>query len=110
MSKPVALLSEKDLQAGIVRAAKALGWLVFYDTMPIRSVPGWPDLVMLHVEKKRLYVWELKNEQGIVSAAQQQWLDAWVAVLSAIVSPKGTHVSVAVVRPSGLEEAYAALV
>ena len=99
--------TEKEMQASIVKAAKECGWLVYYDTVPFRSVPGWPDLVLLHREKKRILIWELKTAHGILSAAQAEWLDAWKEILGAIVSPApGDHVSVGVITPANLEEAY----
>ena len=91
-------MTEKELSAAIVKAARECGWLVARTWLSKFSPAGEPDLRM--VRTGRLLVWELKSDTGIVSPAQQEWLDAYRQV---------PGVDVRVVRPADLEEAYVAL-
>lgn len=67
-------LTEAALQAGIVRAARQLGWLVYHPWSSINSAAGYPDLTM--VKGKRIVWCEVKSSKGRLSAAQVEWLDA----------------------------------
>lgn len=96
-------LSEADWQAQVLDVAAFYGWRAHHAPRAgIRrngtvrrthnTQPGAPDLLL--VRGIRVVFAELKREgpQGVVSAAQQEWLDALAA----------TSVEVYVFRPSDL--------
>ena len=64
--------SEKDFQRALVKAAKRMGWLVYHSIDPLRSEPGFPDLVL--VRRGRVVLAELKTRKGKLTAAQSSWL------------------------------------
>lgn len=66
-------MSEREWQAQVVDAARLLGWRVYHTHDSRRSEPGWPDLALV---RDRLVMAELKTENGRVSEAQSDWLDA----------------------------------
>jgi hypothetical protein len=65
-------ISEKVFQSQILEAARYLGWLPYHVFDSRRSVPGFPDLVL--VRPPRALFAELKTEKGVLSAAQTAWL------------------------------------
>ena len=79
---------EKDFQAAVLQVARLRGWLVAhfgntvkivkrgddYKTIPDRDAAGFPDLVL--VRRDRVLYVELKLDKGVVSEAQDLWLDA----------------------------------
>ena len=67
-------LTEKQLSAHIVRLAQMLGYLVYHTYDSRRSARGFPDLVLVHVNRPIIFA-ELKSERGRVSPDQQNWLD-----------------------------------
>lgn len=67
-------MTEKQLQAAIVRLAKLRGWMTYHTYDSRRSEPGFPDLVLVRGEAA-LYR-ELKAGQGRLTEAQRKWLDA----------------------------------
>lgn len=66
-------LGEREWQAQVVALAKTEGWAVYHTHDSRRSEPGFPDLVM--VRGVQLIILELKTEKGVVSDAQQEWID-----------------------------------
>lgn len=79
----VATERERPFQDEVVRTARALGWrAVHFADARLRSgqravaveydARGWPDLVLV---RERVVFAELKVENGIVSAAQGEWLE-----------------------------------
>jgi hypothetical protein len=77
-------MTEKELQANIIKMAHALGWLVMH-TRPslnrrgqwatqLTGDPGFPDLVL--AKDEQVLIWELKTEKGILSDSQREWLNA----------------------------------
>ena len=90
--------SERNLQARILEAARALRWLPFHVFDSRRSQPGFPDLVL--VRPPRLIFAELKSAKGRITAEQQQWLD----LLSQI-----PGVEIFVWRPADLQDAIGIL-
>jgi VRR-NUC domain. len=65
--------TEKEFQQSIINVAHLLGWKVYHTWSSIRSVAGFPDLVL--VRRDRLIFAEVKTENGKVTKAQQEWLD-----------------------------------
>lgn len=69
-------MTEAQFQSAIITLATRLGWMHYHTHDSRRSVPGFPDLVLVHPIKRRTLFRELKAMKGRVSAAQVQWLDA----------------------------------
>lgn len=68
-------VSEKDFQAALVDYARLRGWMVYHTYDSRRSVPGFPDLVLVHPVRGVMFR-ELKTDKGRVSKAQRDWLAA----------------------------------
>lgn len=67
-------ITEAELQALIVEAAKAFGWLSYHTHNSRHSAAGFPDLVL--VRTGELLFVELKSAKGKLTAAQSEWLNA----------------------------------
>lgn len=63
-------LSEHDLQANVVAAAKMQGWWVMAVRDSRGTEPGWPDLTL--IRGGRLMYRELKSETGKLRPAQRR--------------------------------------
>ena len=70
-----ASMTERQLQEAIRDAAGRTGWKCFHVYDSRRSVPGFPDLVLLRGD--RALVYELKTETGRVRPEQRDWLEAF---------------------------------
>lgn len=70
-------LTEKQFQQRIVDLCRVLGLKCYHTYDSRKSVPGFPDLVI--VGPNRLIFAELKSSTGVVSAAQQDWIDSLIA-------------------------------
>lgn len=66
-------ITEKDFLADVRRVARLAGWETYHPWRSDHSEEGYPDLTLLKGE--RLVFAELKTEKGVVSPAQQRWLD-----------------------------------
>lgn len=89
LAKPV--MTEKQLQAAIIDAARLLGWRVQWTHDSRHSPAGYPDLTLVRArpgEPPRLLFVELKTERGVVSPEQAAWLHDLVT-LSACASALG---------------------
>ncbi len=64
-----AAITETEFQAQVVRAARMFRWMVSHMTLPQRSEPGVPDLLM--VRPPRVIFAELKSETGRLDARQR---------------------------------------
>jgi hypothetical protein len=78
-------MAERELQAQIVELATMLGFLAYHTYDSRRSVPGFPDLVLLHPRSGALIVAELKTDTGKVTPDQDRWLRAFALRGSAFV-------------------------
>lgn len=65
-------MTERQLQDGIVAAARRLGYLVYHPFDSRRSEPGYPDLTIVG-HGKILFI-ECKSITGRPSAAQWKWI------------------------------------
>lgn len=70
-------MTEKELQAAVIEIARLRGWKHYHPFDSRRSVPGWPDLFMIHPRTGEIVVAELKATKGRVSHAQQDWIDTF---------------------------------
>ena len=66
-------MTEAELQAAIIDAARMGGWLVFHPTDMRRNNPGFPDLVL--VRAPDVLFLELKSDTGRVRPEQRVWLE-----------------------------------
>ena len=98
MSPVNGAMTEKELQASLVRAAKTFGWRVYFTWRSLHSPKGFPDLCM--VRGDRLIFAELKTDKGKVTPDQQAWQDDLRAF---------GKCEVHLWRPSDLESAYQVL-
>jgi hypothetical protein len=78
-------MKESAFQGWVVDTAQRLGWKVWHVPTPMRPIGGnkfvpdqrgrgLPDLVMLHADPPRLILAELKNEEGVLSDEQREFL------------------------------------
>lgn len=65
-------LTEKELQAVVLDAARLFGWFTYHTHDSRRSNPGFPDLVLARPD--RVMFVELKSERGRLTVDQTQWL------------------------------------
>ena len=65
--------SEAKYQEAIVDLARGLGWEDYHTHDSRKSRPGFPDLMLLR--PPRQVVAELKSRKGVVTPAQQRWLN-----------------------------------
>lgn len=70
------LQTESQFQASVIRYAELMGWLCYHVRDSRRSRAGFPDLVLVHPDKRRVIYAELKSERGRASRDQLVWLDA----------------------------------
>jgi hypothetical protein len=69
-------LSEKAFQQQVIDLAHLYGWMAYHTYDSRRSVPGYPDLALVHKARGEYLLAELKSERGRLSLAQRQWIDA----------------------------------
>lgn len=65
-------MSERQLQDGLVAAARRLNYLVYFTWKSIHSPAGFPDLVICG-HGKMIFI-ECKSAKGKPSEPQQEWL------------------------------------
>jgi hypothetical protein len=68
--------TERDLREQVRDLCKLFGWKLYFSWTSIHSPRGFPDLVLVSPERKRVIFAELKTEQGKVSEYQQEWIEA----------------------------------
>ncbi|WP_423058693.1 VRR-NUC domain-containing protein [Brevibacterium linens] len=73
-------MSERQLQDQILELAKRMGWVSYHTFDSRKSTPGFPDLVLVHPEQKRVIWRELKSEKDVTSAEQKVWLSTLLLV------------------------------
>ena len=62
-------MTETEFQSQVVQAARKLRWMVSHMTLPQRSEPGVPDLLL--VRPPRVIFAELKSEKGRLDTRQR---------------------------------------
>lgn len=90
-------MTEKALQATVVKFAQQRGWLVYHTYDSRRSAPGFPDLCL--VRGPSLMFVELKSEKGRLKKEQGEWRDALE------LAGQAWHLW----RPADLDEAFSIL-
>lgn len=71
-------MTEAEWQRQVLDLAELYGWLNYHTYDSRRSVPGFPDLVLLR-SPELLFV-ELKREKGKLKPAQKEWIKQLVRV------------------------------
>lgn len=80
-------MTEEDLLFAVLKLAKMYGWRSFH-VRPAQTNRGWrtavqgdgkgfPDLVLLSIERRRAIAAELKSETGSLTPDQKEWLWAF---------------------------------
>jgi hypothetical protein len=87
-------VNEAAWQQQVIDLATLYGWEHYHSFDSRRSVPGWPDLVL--VRPPELVIVELKTDTGRLTAPQRNWL----ALLS------GCGAETHVWRPSDFDEVH----
>lgn len=68
-------ITEKAFQANVVKALALAGWSTYHTAFSIRSAPGFPDVVALNPQKRRILAIEIKTETGKLRPEQEGWLE-----------------------------------
>lgn len=72
----VPAITEKAFMAAVVRLAREHGWLAYHVHDSRRSLPGYPDLTLVHPER-HVAIWaECKVPGGVLTLQQMHWLKA----------------------------------
>lgn len=71
--KPV-LISEKAFESQVKDLAKIFHWKYYHTWRSIHSPAGFPDCVLVSVERQRIIFAELKSEAGQPTPEQYEWL------------------------------------
>jgi len=83
-------MSEKELQANVIDAARRLGWVYYHTYDSRRSPEGFPDLIL--VREGRMICAELKSQRGRLRPQQEVWIDLLREVAWRHHSPIDVHV------------------
>jgi len=68
--------TEADLREQIRTLAELYGWLMYFTWNSRNSPDGFPDLVLVHPERRQVIFAELKAEGGRLTEQQKEWLSA----------------------------------
>jgi hypothetical protein len=72
----VPAVSEKAFMAAVVRLARDHGWLAYHVHDSRKSLPGYPDLTLVHPQRHVALWAELKVPGGVLTLQQAHWLKA----------------------------------
>ena len=94
-------MTEKAFQNWVLTVAYLNRWRVYHTHDSRRSVPGFPDLVL--VKGKQLIFAELKTKRGNLSTPQKEWLDALrlTGVTAEVWRPQGETAILALLEGKG---------
>lgn len=67
-------MTEKELMALVIEAARWSNFWVYHTHDSRRSQAGFPDLVLVHRDSGRLLFCELKSAKGALTPEQEDWL------------------------------------
>lgn len=70
--------SEKVFRKGVVALAKLTGWRYYGAWLSLHSPQGYPDLTLCREKPDgtaELIYLELKSERGLLTPAQEEWLN-----------------------------------
>lgn len=67
-------MTERQLQATVQQLATLHGWRWYHTHDSRRSVPGYPDLTLVHPSQGRLIFAELKTSRGRLTKDQKAWI------------------------------------
>ena len=70
-------ISEKEFMEAVKAEAKRCRWLLYHTHNSKKSEAGFPDLILIRLN--RIIAAELKAEDGRTTAAQDRWLEAFMA-------------------------------
>ena len=76
---PGSLLTEKEWAGVVLQVLRLRGWVLFHDTLALRSAAGYPDVTAVHPTQRRVLWIECKTATGRVTASQERWIDALAA-------------------------------
>lgn len=68
------VISEYEYQGMIISEALAAGWDYYFTKRSKGSIPGYPDLCLIHAEWKRQMYVEVKRDKGKLTEHQVYWL------------------------------------
>lgn len=87
-------VTEREWQNQVVALAHTLGWdLTYHPYYSERSLPGWPDLVLVSVARRRTLFAELKTETGTLTAEQPTVLSTLAAAGNEVYLWRPSHLS-----------------
>lgn len=69
--------TEDQFQETLIEYAKLRGWKVYFTWHSIHSPSGFPDLILLHEEKRIIMAVECKVGKNKPTQAQEEWLSAF---------------------------------
>jgi len=72
-------VTERDLREWVRDLCGLFGWKMYFSWTSIHSPRGFPDLVLVNPEQKRVIFAELKTEKGKLTPEQEEWLAALAA-------------------------------
>ena len=67
-------MTERQLQGTVQQLATVYGWRWYHTHDSRRSVPGYPDLTLVHSGQGRVIWAELKTTRGRLTADQKAWI------------------------------------
>lgn len=67
-------MTETQLLAAVRKLARLTRWRTYHTHDSRRSDPGFPDLVLLAADRKRVIYAELKTDTGRLTTEQEAWL------------------------------------
>lgn len=67
-------VTERQLQAQVLDLAHLLGWRTYHSWTSIHSTAGFPDLVLVSADRRRVVFAELKGMRRRLTEAQDEWL------------------------------------
>lgn len=75
MARPAHPMRELELQRNVIELMKLTGWLHYHTFDSRRSAAGFPDIVAVSLQQRRVIFVELKTEGGSITTDQKVWLE-----------------------------------